>query len=557
MPAVAELRAAVALQPENREAQLTLGDLLAARGDYPGAQFAFEKAVRASQTEGERVEADQKFFESFRAQTTAAATARGDRPLVTFSLRGNEPVVSATSPELQKFLLTLEQEALAQKNEAAWLRLARWRLWNREDRAALVAAQQALALNPQSIAAGELLVKIESAAGPSPGVVKHLMDLAHIDPANRAGYERRAAQFELQAGRVLEALAIFERLAAENPGNVDALTDLALAQQRAENWPGALATWRQVYALSPVSRRKEALTSLLRVLDRLSLHEESATVQLKALEAEPNERDRFNLFADLLTHCQKRGQLDWLRGQFEKRRQLRADDYFTEIALGRILKASGQAAAAFEVLADASFAAPNPTEALPDLIREAEELHKLDAAVKLQAQLLRLAPQETPAGFEKLAQLQEKNFQIEDAAKTWERIVAKFPRDAEALNRAVDFQLAWGTTAQALTLLRKARALDPTNLRTLSTLATLALEAGDTAEAEACLEGILKGVSPEKPGDPVRFPAMKRPRRGACKRLIWRRSASAMDGPRPTRCGRCAAFGSRKHPTRKASARSG
>ena len=393
--------------------------------------------------------------------------------------------------------------------EEAWLRLARWRHWNRENKAALSAAQQALLRNPKSVAAGELLVKIESAAGPSPGVVNHLQELARIDPANRASYERRAAQFELQAGRVLEALTIFDRLAKESPGSVDALTDLALAQQRAENWPEALTTWRQIYALSPVSRRKEALTSLLRVLDRLSLREEAAAVQLKALEAEPNERERFGLFGDLLTHCQKHGQLDWLRGQFEKRRRLRADDYFTEIALGRILKASGQAAAAFEVLADASYAAPNPTEALPELIREAEELHKLDAAVKLQAQLLRLAPQETPAGHEKLAQLQEKNFQIEEAAKTWERIVAKYPRDAEALNRAVDFQLAWGTTAQALVLLRKARALEPANLRTLSTLATLDLEAGDTAEAEACLEAILKTASPEKPGDPVRFPAVK------------------------------------------------
>lgn len=509
-PAIAELRAAAALQPENREAHLTLGDLLAARGDYPGAQFAFEKAMRASKTDVERVEADQKFFESFRAQSTAAAAAaRGDRPPVVFTIRGNEPMVSDSSPELQKLLQALEREANEQRTEAAWLRVARWRLWNREDRAALAAARQSLAFNPASVAAGELLVKIESAAGPSPAVVSHLMELARMDPANRASYERRAGQFELQAGRVLEALAIFSRLAAESPGNVDALTDLALAQQRAESWPEALATWRQIYALSPVSRRKEALTSLLRVLDRLSLHEEAAAVQLKALEAEPNERERFNLFADLLSQCQKRGQLDWLRGQFEKRRQLRADDYFTEIALGRILKASGQAAAAFEVLADASYAAPDPVEALPDLIREAEELHKLDAAVKLQAQLLRLAPQETSGGFEKLAVLQEKNFQIDEAAKTWERIVAKYPRDAEALNRAVDFQLAWGTTAQALALLRKARALDATDLRTLSTLARLDLEVGDTAEAESCLEAIIKSASPEKPGDSVRFPAVK------------------------------------------------
>ena len=36
--------------------------------------------------------------------------------------------------------------------------------------------------------------------------------------------------------------------------------------------------------------------------------------------------------------------LDWLRGQFEQRRRLRADDYFTEMALGRILKVTGNKA---------------------------------------------------------------------------------------------------------------------------------------------------------------------------------------------------------------------
>ena len=71
-PAIAELRAAVALQPENREAHLTLGDLLAARGDYPGAQFAFEKGARASKTEGERIEAD-------RSSSRASARKRPPR----------------------------------------------------------------------------------------------------------------------------------------------------------------------------------------------------------------------------------------------------------------------------------------------------------------------------------------------------------------------------------------------------------------------------------------------------------------------------------------------
>jgi tetratricopeptide (TPR) repeat protein len=507
-PAVTALRTAVDLQPENREAHLALGDLLAARGDYPGAQFAFEKAVRFSASEAERTEADQKLFESFRAQT-AAAPARQGRPWMGFSPPGGDPNIQAPNPALDQFLLAIEREAIDQITEQTWLRVARWQLWNRNQKAALLAARRALTLDPKSVAGHELLVRIDVTLGQSSAAVHSLLKLASIDPANRASYERRAGQFELQAGRIPEALAIFEKLVADNPGNVDALTDLALTQQRAERWTEALETWRQVYALSPVSRRKESLTPLRRALERLNQHEESAALQLKALETEPGDRERLATFNELLTYCGQHGLIDWLRAQFEKRRQLRADDYFTEVALGRILKASGEAARAFEVLADASYAAPNQAEALPELIREAEELHKLDAAVKLQAQLLRILPQDAPDGLEKLAQLQEKNWEIDEAARTWERTVAKFPRDTTALNRAVEFQLTWGTPERALTLLRKARTLEPANLRTLSTLATLALEAGAPEESESCLEQILRLTPAEKTGDPLRFPALR------------------------------------------------
>ncbi|MEZ0254913.1 MAG: tetratricopeptide repeat protein [Chthoniobacter sp.] len=504
--AEAEFGLATKLQPDSREYQLALGDLHAVHGDYKLAQSDFENAVRLSVSEAEKIEADQKLFESFRA---ASGPPKESRPALPFATTAVEPVAADPNPPLDQYMAGLEKTAREKNTEVAWLRFARWKLWNRDTKGATYGAQRALALNGDSIAAYEFLVKLQTSAGPSPGAIQNLGELSRIDPANRPAYSRRAAQLELQAGHIAEALAIFEQLAAENPGNVDALTDLALTQQRAEHWPDALATWRQVYGASPVSRRREALTSLLRVLERLDQPQASAEFQLKAIESETNDRERFALFNELLTHCNKNGLLPWLRSQFEKRRKLHADDYFTEVSLGRILKASGQFGAAFEVLADASYAAPNQAEALPDLIREAEELHKLDAAVRLQEQLLRVAPQETPDGWQKLAQLQEKNLSIEAAEQTWEHIVTKFPRDTAVLNRAVDFQLAWGSSDRAIVLLRKARALDPTNARTLSALATLDLEAGNTAEARDCLDQILKNTTPEKPGDPLKFPAMK------------------------------------------------
>ena len=492
---------AVALQPETRDFQLALGDLRIARGDIAGAQAAFTEAVRLSKTDADKEQADQKLFDSLRSDTETA----GSPPLRMSSLdRPSDP-----SSALGRYLTTLEREAAAARSEAGWLRLARWQLWSRAPKSALDAAQKALAINPKSAATYEVLVRLHTMGGPSPVAVFNLMRLAEIDPANRASYQRRAGQLELQAGRIPEALAIFDGLSKASPGSVEALTDLALTQQRAERWPDALATWRQVYALSPVSRKKDAFAPLLLTLDRLGLHDQSAELQLKAIETEADQRQQFSLFSDLLAHCAKHELLGWLRTHFEQRRKVRADDYFTEMALGRILKATGDRAAAFEVLADASFAAENPAEALPELIREAEDLRKLDAAVKLQEQFLRVVPQERAEAFEKLAQLQERNSDIDGAARTWERILAKFPRDAAALGHATDFELKWGTPVRAAELLRKARALDPADLQTLANLAEIDLEAGETKEAAACLEEILQRTTPEKAGGPVRFPATK------------------------------------------------
>jgi tetratricopeptide (TPR) repeat protein len=236
-------------------------------------------------------------------------------------------------------------------------------------------------------------------------------------------------------GRIAEAERIFSELAAANPGNAEALVDLALTQQRGEAWEKALITWQKVYAISPASRKKEAIGPLLRAYERLNRHREAAALLFQHIDSLGDEKEQFAAFQDLLNLCAKHNLVEWLREEMEKRRKLRTDDYFTEIALGRVLKLIGQQSRRFEVLADAAFAAPNQAEALPELVREAEELRKLDAAIRLQEQLVRILPQREPEPLIKLARLQEKNFDLSAAAKTWEKVAARFPRDAGRSNR--------------------------------------------------------------------------------------------------------------------------
>ncbi|HYR57008.1 MAG TPA: tetratricopeptide repeat protein, partial [Chthoniobacteraceae bacterium] len=247
--AIEEIDKALALQPDSREMLVFKGETLVAHGQQATAQAAFEKAVALSKSAAEEAEADQKLFESFRPVQPEPAELRSPG-LLTLSVPAADPMRAPNAP-LEKFIAGLERAASQKQTEQAWLRAARWRIWSRDTRAAQQALDRALAANPKSVPAYELQVKLSTMDAPTPAAVFHLMKLAEIDPANRANYRRRAGQLELQAGRVNEALALFDQILKENPGNLDALTDLGLTQQRADRWNDALETWRQIYALSP------------------------------------------------------------------------------------------------------------------------------------------------------------------------------------------------------------------------------------------------------------------------------------------------------------------
>ena len=501
--AVRSVREAIALDPDHREFHALLGELEASRGRYVEAQRGFERAFALSRTPAEALEADQRLYDSLRNQQPPEKAAKRLGPP-----RLPSAEVAATSAAAQGVLLGLLREAVEQPTEERWLRVARWQLWSRNTRGAADAAAHALAVNPASLAAHEFLVKLHHADPQSPLAQKHLRELMALDPANRPAYLRRIGQAEMQAGRMDEALKIFAEIANASPGNLDALADLAIAQQRAERWTDALVTLQQVHRLSPPSRKSDAAASLLRIYERLAMKQPAAELLLAQVDAAQEKKERFTAFAELLAHCTKHGLLAWARGEFQQRRKLFANDYFTETAFGQILKAQGNKAAAFEVLADAAFSAPDPAESLPELVREAETLRKFKTAIALQSQLVRMVPKQDSAGLERLAQLQEKAGEFARAGETWERIATRFSRDVGTLERGVHFQRRCGALQRALDWLRRIVALDPANLGALSSRAHFAMGLGQAAEAQAALEQILLRTSGEDHGAPLRLPTV-------------------------------------------------
>ena len=509
---------AVTLQPDGRRFQVLFADLAASSGRREEAESAYEKAVTLSQTAAESLEADQKLFELFRSRTPPAAEPPPGRAPVVMEPGPRRGLPHAdplpANPTLEEKLLALTRAADTSRTSEGWLRVARWQLWSRNPSIAQQCAKKALALDPKSLPVHEFLIQLAIAESNPALALQHLNELATLNPAQKADYLRRAGQIELQSGRAEAALKIFEELAESHPGDPDTLGEVALAQQRVNRWEEALATWQQVFAIVPGSRRKEVVAALVRVYEKLERHPEAAVLLLQQVDAAVDPKERESWFHDLLTLAQRTRQLPWLREQFARRRQQRFDDFFTEVAFGRVLKAAGEKAEAFKVLSRAAFAAPNQTDVLPELVREAEELRQPHAAIRLQEQLIRLAPQNEPNALEKLAQLQERALEIDAATRTWERIVLRFPRDAQALQRAVEFQLKWGLPENALGLLRRLRELDGRNARALSSLADLAIETGSLDEAEQCLEEVLQHPTPDASDAGLRFPGLKREESG-------------------------------------------
>ncbi len=480
--AVAEMEAAVRLMPDSREGLLLLGELRAALAQHAEARAAYLRAYAASRSDAERLEVDGKLFECIRAEAVPAEDGR--------------PRGMSAAAVVEGHIRELMREANDAKSPAGWLRVARWKAWNGDKASAVTFAAKAADMDPKNPAAREFLARHAASNGESAYAVAYLRELIELNSAGRDGYLREIAQLELQRGNHAAALEIFTQLVKSNPGNMDALADLGAAQERADKMKEAAVTWKNVVALAPAPRRREAMASLLRVLEKLGAHEEATDLLLRGADEAGDERTRFARLDELLLYCQRHARLPWVRGILQKRRAAKADDPFAAIALGRVLKLMGEKATALEMFSDAALMTPNGTEMLPELVREAEELRRLGLAVRLQEQFVRTEKVAHSDGWLRLANLQQGSGDIEGAERTWAQTVAKFPRDADVLRRAADFHLQWGERGTAAVLLGKICALDPTELHAAYELGELQFAAGKFAEARAAFETVMKLTQP-------------------------------------------------------------
>lgn len=505
--AAEQLRHAVALQPRAREYHLALGDACIGLGDPDGAQAELEQAFDLGANEQEKLEADTKLYQAFQLRTpqvkveNPVGTPGPPRPVP----RRN---VVTYNIALQQFLAKMIGGAAAHPSVDALLRITRWESWLRKNKEAIEFAGKAVALDPSSIPAREMLVK--AAAQEPATAIEQLRALVKLNPEKETAYLRQIGRLQMSSGDTDDALDLFAALEKSKPGDADVAADLAVALQQTGRQEEALAAWRRAFDLAPPPRRKEIAPALVHALEKQNSNQDAAAVLLKIVDEDQDDTERDGLFHDLLAFCARHELSGWLQGVYEQKLRANADDYFTQAALSKILKANGRDADSLRLLNEAAFSARDQEAALRELVAAAAENGDFDMAADDQKRLIALAPQDDPADMEKLAALQEAGLALEAAAATWENLAAGFPRDPDALSQASDYFRRWNQPEKSRALLRKVVALDPAGTDAALALGELAVAAGDSREAIACFEKILRDTAARDDGGQFHFPALDR-----------------------------------------------
>ncbi|MBE7209912.1 MAG: hypothetical protein INR65_02745 [Gluconacetobacter diazotrophicus] len=512
-----------ALQPGSPETRAAIGELYLAKGDLAGGTKELERAIAAAPTGPEREELDHKLFQALLdrspdADTAPAAPGRwrgrvlfdaGGKPLAF----GSTPAPSSSPPKeadqpLPRYLEGLEKTARSQPSAPAYLRLARWLQWAHRPHDAGLAAGSALALDAGSIAAREILADVAIARRDHGAAIRRLNEIAALDPKRKPDVTKRVADLLLEDGAFDGALVLLDRRVEDEPGSAEALADLALAQQRADRWFDALATWERAYALPRITpaQRANLRQPLIAAYEHLGRFQQAAQTIQAAVDAQDDLAARQDLFRELVTFSQGHGLTGWLDGVYKAQLAAQPQDYFVMTAAAALEKAEGDPRSAYALLDRAYYSAPDPAAALRTLVAEAESLGENEAALTHQQRLVALPGQSTAENLQKLATLEETNLNEDAAARTWEQVATRFSRDTAALGSAADYFARSRRVGRARELLAAAVALDPADYRRQWQLAQLDRQADDPAGERACLEAILDRTPVEKAGDPLVLP---------------------------------------------------
>lgn len=483
------LREAIRIDPQAPTARrLALAECLLQLGEFAAARQTASQAYAAAKTAAERVEADERLYQAVLGPSQATQTSAAP---------GRTFVPARDQAEVREFLADLAKTARGpQSTVDDTLRLARLQARAGAPEEGIETAMRVVRQQPKNVPARELVARLAAETGRQHVVTDMLRSLVEIDPERAAQHRRALALAHLDRREFDEAIPLLEARLQAEPGSAEALMDLASAFQRAERWFDASKIWERAYAAASARQRADLRPQFIAALEKVGNRQRAAELLAAAQEAATDPARQLEAFRELTVYCANGGLLDWLSARAEARVKAAPADYQALAALAEVRKAQRRDEEAWELLRKARFTAGQPAAALQNLVETAEERGDLSAAVEQQRRLTQLPGEATIANLERLAGLEEASLDLEAAAQTWDRLMARFPRDPALLGRAAEFFRRQRDVPRERRALRAVVQLDATDVPRLQRLAQLERQAGDIAGARAALEQFLGNTEP-------------------------------------------------------------
>ncbi|MBS0661091.1 MAG: hypothetical protein JSR82_22965 [Verrucomicrobia bacterium] len=478
------LAEAVRIDPQSPAARrLALAECQLQLSDFAAARRTAQEAYIAARTPAEKAEADERLYQAVLGPANANQTSTAP---------GKTLVPARDLPEVREFLAGLAQAARGPKATVEdTLRLARLQARAGAPEDGIETAMRLVRQQPTNVPARELVARLAAETGRQHVVVDMLRSLMEIDAPRAAQHRRALALARLDRREFDEAIPLLEERVRAEPGSAEALIDLASAFQRAERWFDAATYWERAYAAGNARQRGDIRPQYISALEKVGNRQRAAELLAGAQEAVTDPARQLEAFRELTVYCANAGLLDWLAGRAEARVKAAPADYQALAALAEVRKAQRRDDDAWELLRKARFTAGQPVAALQNLVETAEERGDLSAAVEQQRRLTQLPGEATIPNLERLAGLEESALELDAAGQTWERLMARFPRDPTLLGRAAEFFRRMRDVPRERQALRAAARLDATDVQRLLRLAALDRQAGDLAGARAALEQFL------------------------------------------------------------------
>jgi len=454
---------------------LQLADALWAAGDSRGAVSFLEEFCAKTDLPPEDV--DRRLFLALQSQ--AGTTEEG------------AVVVSRKAGKLL-------EKAGKDDTTASWLRAARWGRWSGQLGQASIALQECLRLEPESPEALENLASVREAQSELPAAIKNLSALARIQPDRRPELERRIARLEIQAGNAEAGIAILRRLAQEQPGQWQPLTELAAANQAAGNWFEALEILLKATAIAPPQEQGIIRSSILKACDRLRLPEKALSyLESSARSATPEQRGEILRDAAIFAEEQKVLPA-WQERVWAARAAFPHDSAWIIAAAELAGKTQGKEAMQ-DALAWIQADKAESLETLRVLVKQAADAQDWPQAALLSRRAALLSSPPSASLWLETAGYLERAGDIDGLRQHWQSARYRFPNDPEVLLSAADYLQSQGDADGERALLLAASRLDKVPPRALLRLGKSWLAAGDRNQAFDTWQRLLQ----QTPADPT------------------------------------------------------